>query len=156
VKKLFLLTLILASANATAYTRIASLNLCIDQILLNWVAPQKIASVTWLSADDHYRRAPLPEGVYLNRGRAEELLRLQPDLVLVGQYGAQRAARRLRNLGIKVMDIPDAYSLQQLLQQLDALQSALGELPRLKVEKQQLQQLLAKPEAPAQATALIL
>ncbi|WP_346837530.1 ABC transporter substrate-binding protein [Microbulbifer sp. SAOS-129_SWC] len=160
IPRILSLLLLAVALPAAAQSHIASLNLCIDQILLNWVAPDRIVSVTWLSADDHYRSAPLPEGIYLNRGRAEELLRLHPDLVLVGQYGAQRAARRLRDLGVRVVDIPDAYSLQQLVQQLDALQSALGDIPRLAAEKAQLQQVLAQPqpsaESPARATALIL
>lgn len=114
MKQILLLILLLLTQPATADNRIASLNLCLDQILLNWLPPQKIASVTWLSADDHYRKAPLPPHVYLNRGRAEELLRLDPDLILVGQFGAQRAAARLRDLGFNVVAIPDAYSLEQL------------------------------------------
>nr|WP_284500013.1 ABC transporter substrate-binding protein [Microbulbifer sp. GX H0434] len=156
VKKILLLTLLLLSIKATAYNHIASLNLCTDQLLLNWVAPEKIASVTWLSASDQYRKAPLPEHIHLNRGRAEELLRLDPDLVLVGQYGAQRAARRLRELGFNVVDIPDAYSLEQLSQQLQALENVLGENPPLEKQKALLEKMLAQPQRPAAASALIL
>lgn len=156
MKKILLLTLLLLSIKATAYNHIASLNLCTDQLLLNWVAPEKIASVTWLSASDQYRKAPLPEHIHLNRGRAEELLRLDPDLVLVGQYGAQRAARRLRELGFNVVDIPDAYSLEQLSQQLQALENVLGENPPLEKQKALLEKMLAQPQRPAAASALIL
>ncbi|WP_367149596.1 ABC transporter substrate-binding protein [Microbulbifer sp. 2201CG32-9] len=127
---------------ASAYERIASLNLCLDQLLLNWVAPEKIASVTWLSANDQYRRAPLPEHVYLNRGQAEELLHLRPDLVLVGQYGGGRAAARLQELGVQVVRIPDAHNLEQLEQQLHQLQQVLGPLPRLLAQRRRLRQLL--------------
>lgn len=156
MKKILLLSLLWIALPATAYDRIASLNLCLDQVLLNWVPPQRIVSVTWLSADEHYRSAPLPEHVYLNRGRAEELLRLEPDLVLVGQFGAQRAARRLRDLGLNVVSIPDAYSLEQLLDQLGALENTLGQLKPLQEQKRQLQDLLARPVPKTAATALIL
>ncbi|WP_323845494.1 ABC transporter substrate-binding protein [Microbulbifer magnicolonia] len=156
MKKALLLTLLLFAQPVTAYDRIASLNLCLDQVLLNWVAPEKIASVTWLSANEHYRSAPLPQHVQLNRGQAEELLRLQPDLILVGQYGAQRAARRLRDLGMNVVSIPDAYSLAQLLEQLGALESTLGQLPPLQRQKRQLEELLARPVPTDKASALIL
>lgn len=141
---------------AGAFERIASLNLCVDQILLNWVAPEKIVSVTWLSASEHYRRAPLPETVHLNRGQAEELLRLQPDLVLVGQYGAGRAAARLGKLGVNVVSIPDAYNLEQLQQQLSALQETLGPTPQLELQRRRLQQLLQAPVPEAGPTAMIL
>lgn len=156
MKKVFLLTLLLLSTGAAAQNRIVSLNLCTDQLLLNWVAPEKIASVTWLSASDQYRKAPIPEHIHLNRGRAEELLRLDPDLVLVGQYGAQRAARRLRELGFNVVEIPDAYSLEQLVQQLQALENVLGENRPLQKQRVLLDKLLAQPRITETASALIL
>lgn len=146
-------------AVAAAQVKIASLNLCMDQILLNWVAPEKIVSVTWLSNQDQYRRAPLPEHVYLNRAQAEELIPLKPDLILTGQFGAQRAADRLRSLGFEVVKIPDAYSLEQIQQQLDALQQALGNIPALEKEQLKLQRLLestAKSTEGNKPTALIL
>ncbi|AMX03332.1 hypothetical protein A3224_12750 [Microbulbifer thermotolerans] len=156
MKQILLLTSLLLSASATAYERIASLNLCLDQMLLSWVPAEKIASVTWLSADDHYRSAPLPENIHLNRGRAEELVPLAPDLILVGEFGAQRAARRLRDLGMKVVSIPDAYSLKQLQEQLAALENVLGPLPPLQKQQRQLQELLARPVPESEASALIL
>ncbi|WP_226701830.1 ABC transporter substrate-binding protein [Microbulbifer elongatus] len=140
----------LISAPAYAQARIASLNLCMDQILLQWVAPERIVSVTWLSGEEHYRRAPLPEHVYLNRAQAEELLPLKPDLILTGQYGAQRASQRLDQLGLHVVRIPDAYNLAQLQQQLASLQQTLGALPELHQQRSKLQSLLDQaPEAAA-------
>ncbi|TLM73992.1 ABC transporter substrate-binding protein [Microbulbifer harenosus] len=128
---------------APAAERIASLNLCLDQILLRWVPPQRIVSVTWLSAEAQYRNAPIPEHVALNRAQAEELIPLQPDLVLAGQFGAQRAAARLEEMGFRVVRIPDAYTLEQLQTQLGALEQALGPLPPLRARQQQLAELLA-------------
>src|SRR5690606_13484581 len=66
-----------------------------------------------------------------------------PDLVLVGQFGAQRAAQRLQDLGFRVEQIPDAYSLEQLQSQLDELEKTLGPLPLLMAQKKQLADLLA-------------
>lgn len=138
------------SAPVSAQERIASLNLCMDQMLLQWVAPERIVSVTWLSGERHYQRAPLPEHVYLNRAQAEELLPLKPDLILTGQYGAQRASHRLEQLGLRVVRIPDAYNLAQLQQQLASLQQALGELPGLRQQRSQLKALLQQiPETAA-------
>jgi len=133
---------LLASGPVSAQDRIASLNLCMDQLLLQWVAPERIVSVTWLSGEEYYRRAPLPEHLYLNRAQAEELLPLKPDLVLTGQYGAQRASQRLEQLGFPVVRIPDAYNLAQLQQQLASLQQALGEIPGLRQQQRELKALL--------------
>lgn len=148
---------------APAAERIASLNLCLDQILLRWMPPQRIVSVTWLSAEEQYRHAPIPEHVVFNRAQAEELIPLKPDLVLVGQFGAQRAAKRLEEMGLKVVRIPDAYSLEQLQAQLDELETTLGPLPLLMAQKKQLADLLAdtpqndqKSSADKHPTALIL
>ncbi|WP_105102995.1 ABC transporter substrate-binding protein [Microbulbifer pacificus] len=153
----------LAAIPASAAERIASLNLCLDQILLRWVPPQQLVSVTWLSAEEQYRQAPIPEHVLLNRAQAEELIPLKPDLVLTGQFGAQRAATRLEDMGLRVVRIPDAYSLEQLQAQLDALEDSLGPLPRLLTQKKQFADLLAaapkhEPENSARKnpTALIL
>ncbi|WOX06897.1 ABC transporter substrate-binding protein [Microbulbifer pacificus] len=154
-----LLILLALCPGAFAKSRVASLNLCLDQILLSWVPPKDIVSVTWLSGQPPYRRAPVPEHIYLNRAQAEELLPLKPDLVLTGQFGAQRAAARLEQLGFNVVRIPDAYSLEQLQTQLDALEQTLGPLPQLLAQKQQLSALLEKypqSDTTENPTALIL
>lgn len=154
---LLLLVLLLAQSPQAA-TRIASLNLCLDQILLKWIPPENIVSVTWLSAQEPYRTAPLPEHIYLNRAQAEELLPLQPDLILTGQFGAARAAGRLQDMGFVVVKIPDAYSLEQLQTQLDALTEALGPLAPLEARKIQLAELSTArlPDRQKKPTALIL
>lgn len=155
-----ILFLFVLSPGAFAKSRVASLNLCLDQILLNWLPPEKIVSVTWLSGQEQYHRAPIPDHVHLNRAQAEELLPLKPDLVLTGQFGAQRAAARLEQLGFTVVRIPDAYSLEQLQAQLTALAKALGPLPQLAAQEKLLADLLAdKPSADdvrSQPRALIL
>ncbi|QFT56436.1 ABC transporter substrate-binding protein [Microbulbifer sp. THAF38] len=154
--QLLLGAVFILAAKVQAYERIASLNLCLDQVLLNWAQPADIASLTWLSAAEQYRSLPIPEHVQLNRARAEELLPLKPDLVLAGQYGAQRAAERLQSLGVNVVTIPDAYNLEQLQQQLDALEAVLGPLSPLQQQKRALAQLLDQPAAKQRASAVIL
>lgn len=158
-----LMVAVLSPTTAHSQNRVASLNLCLDQVLLQWVPPEKIVSVTWLSNQQQYRRAPIPEHVYLNRAQAEELLPLKPDLVITGQFGAQRAAARLQQLGFNVVRIPDAYSVPQLQAQLASLVDSLGPLPGLLAQQKKLTELLAQsvaktpqnshPDAP---TALIL
>ena len=152
VLRITLTLVLLVPAVAFSSSRIASLNLCLDQVLLRWVPPQSIVSVTWLSAQEQYRRAPVPEHVYLNRAQAEELLPLRPDLVLTGEYGAQRAASRLQQLGLRVVRIPDAYSLEQLQAQLASLVATLGPLPGLKQQQERLHRLLPGSTAAAPDT----
>ena len=143
IKAAMTVLFLLLPAAAFPQSRIASLNLCLDQVLLRWAPPESIVSVTWLSAQEQYRRAPVPKHVYLNRAQAEELLPLQPDLILTGEYGAQRAAARLQEFGLRVVRVPDAYSLEQLQQQLESLRATLGPLPGLRQQQQTLHRLLA-------------
>ena len=84
--------------------RIVSLNLCLDQLVLMLADPADVASVTWLARDprasvmaEAAARVPL-----LNHGLAEEVLPLQPDLVLAGEYTAPFAVRMLRRSGYNV------------------------------------------------------
>ncbi|WP_299588019.1 ABC transporter substrate-binding protein [uncultured Microbulbifer sp.] len=147
---------LLFAGKAQAYERIASLNLCLDQVLLHWAKPADIVSLTWLSGAEQYRSLPIPQHVQLNRARAEELLPLQPDLVLAGQYGAQRAAQRLQTLGVHVVTIPDAYSLEQLQRQLDALEQVLGPLAPLQRQKRALSGLLEQSTGGGRPSAVIL
>ncbi|WGL18459.1 hypothetical protein PVT68_09205 [Microbulbifer bruguierae] len=148
----WLLCVLAGTVPASGAERVASLNLCMDQVILNWLPPEQIVSVTWLSDQPQYRKAPIPEHVYRNRAQAEELLPLKPDLVLTGQFGAQRAAARLEQLGFSVVRIPDAYSLEQLQSQLAALVAALGPLPPLLAQQRQLSALLLEP--PAESTTV--
>ena len=72
-----------------AADRVVSLNLCTDQMLV-LLAPEKIAALSPLARDPSLsyvaeRAAHLP----IVRASAEAVLRLHPDLVLAGPYGAQ-------------------------------------------------------------------
>src|SRR5688500_14449568 len=83
------LTLLACSlARATpAPQRVMSLNACTDVLLLRLLPHERIASVTFLTHEsrDASLRA-LAAGVGSNRGAAEEVLSVSPDLVLAGQY----------------------------------------------------------------------
>jgi iron complex transport system substrate-binding protein len=89
--------------------RIASLNLCLDQQVLLLADVQNIASVTWLAADPFSssmaaRAAEVPRR---NRGYAEEILPLRPDLIVAGAYTTPFTVRMLRRAGYNV-DVLDA------------------------------------------------
>lgn len=134
--------------------RIASLNLCLDQMLLKLVAPERIASVTYLSAEPALSPfAGQLQGIKLNHGSAEELIPLAPDLILTGDFGAREAVRLLERLDQPVvrLALPDSLDgirqhirtmgrlvgaearADQLLTELD---SALGRLTAVQAEGQ--------------------
>jgi iron complex transport system substrate-binding protein len=97
-----LLTILLSASPASAATRVVSLNLCTDQLLV-LLAPEKIIALSPLARDPALsfvarRAASLP----IVRPSAEAVLRLHPDLILVGPYGAQTTVALLQSEGLPV------------------------------------------------------
>ena len=77
-----ILSISMASADPKP-TRIVSINLCSDQLLLQLVGHKRIASVTYLAADPTISySANRAVGLVKNHGLAEEVVALNPDLIL--------------------------------------------------------------------------
>lgn len=120
-----------AAVATTPPQRIVSLNLCTDQILLQLVARERIAALGWLSQNPEsamlYREA---QGLRTVRGNAEEVIALQPDLVLVGTQTTRHTTRLLREFGIPVLALPGAESFVQAREQIRTVANAVGETAR--------------------------
>jgi iron complex transport system substrate-binding protein len=107
--------------------RVASLNLCTDELLLMLAAPDQIASVTHLAQDPaetplwraarRYRR---------NDGSLLSVAALRPDLVVTMGGGARDRLRIARRLGIATLDLPFAASLADVEESVRRLAAALG------------------------------
>ena len=112
---------------AHAATRVVSLNLCTDQMLV-LLAPQKIAGLSILARDPTLSFvAPQAATLPFVRPSAEAVLRLRPDLVLAGPYGAQTVLGLLEQHGVRVLrltlpnDFPGIRSFtRSLAAELDA------------------------------------
>lgn len=119
------------AVGAVAPQRIISLNLCTDQILLQLVPKERIAALSWLSHNPEsaalYRQA---QGLPTVRGSAEEVLALQPDLVLAGTATTRHTTRLLRDYGVAVLVLPGAESFAGVYGQIRAVASAVGEVAR--------------------------
>ena len=108
-------------------SRIVSLNFCSDQLLMQLVPAERIASVTHLS------RAPLGglsasvKGIALNYGTAEELLRLDPDLAVAGTGSTPALRAILRQRGIPLIEVPNAESFAAIRANIRLLAHAAGE-----------------------------
>jgi len=121
--------------------RIASLNLCLDQMLLRLVPPERIASVTYLSAEPALSPfADQLHGITLSHGSAEELIPLAPDLILAGDFGAREAVRMLEQLDQPVVRLA-------LPQTLDGIHQHIAALGRLVGAEAKANQLLAELDA---------
>ena len=103
-----------------------SINLCADQLLMTVARPEQIASLSWLAGDpDDSVLAREAQRFLPNYGSAEELLNIDPDLVLAGPYTATFAGGLADRLGFKVLTVPPAMSLQDVFSNLRLLGNAL-------------------------------
>lgn len=117
---------LIAPAEA-APRRVASLNLCTDELVMAIAAPGQLVSVTHLAQDPaetplwqvarRYRR---------NDGSLLSVAPLRPDLVVTMGGGARDRLRIAQRLGIRTIDLPFAQSLDDLEGSISLLADALG------------------------------
>lgn len=120
-----------ASATAGALPRVASTNLCTDQLLLTLADPGQIVSVSWLAADPAESVMPRAASRHvLNYGTAEELLRLGPDVVLGGEYTRRFALGLLERLGVRVVAVAPANDVDAIARNLRAVGRAIDRVER--------------------------
>jgi len=115
-----------APAEATP-RRVASLNLCTDELVLLLAAPAQIASVTHLSQDP--AESPLWQAARRYRRNDGSLLSvaaLRPDLVVTMGGGARDRLRIAERLGIPTLDLPFARSLDDVVTSIRRVAAALG------------------------------
>ncbi len=108
--------------------RIVSMNLCTDQILLLLVPYERIVSVSALSVDPHSSyMVDVAKKHNTNHGKAEEILPLNPDLVLASGYAARPAVELLRKLGHRIKVLPMANDIAGIRNNISTLASLVGE-----------------------------
>ena len=89
---------------------------------------ERIASVTYLSPDPHSSyMAPASRGLHINHGRLEEILPLEPDLVLTGRFSTRITAALLRKLDYRVVEFGIPTDFDGIRVQLRRAGALLGE-----------------------------
>ncbi|MFM1886092.1 MAG: hypothetical protein RL026_1249 [Pseudomonadota bacterium] len=127
--------------------RVASLNLCSDQLAMALLPASRIVSVTWLSRTegDPALRA-VADNLTVNHGSAEEILAARPDLVLAGAYTTFNTRRLLQAAGVPVMVLEPVTDWEGIRRQTREVAQRLGVPQRGEL-------LLAGMEADLQALA---
>ncbi len=100
---------LLASPAFAASKRIASINMCTDQLLIALADPDQIAGLGPYARDPRLSwLAKEAERFPRLSGEAEDLLMLGPDVVLAGRYGkrATRELLRAQNIPVEEFDVP--------------------------------------------------
>ena len=112
---------------ASAGLRVASLNLCTDELLLALAEPGQIVSVTHLSQQPleyagwkQARRYPKNDGSLLS------IVGVRPDLVLTMGGGARDRARIAERLGMRVLDLPYPQRVADIETAITRVAGALG------------------------------
>ncbi|WP_322516610.1 ABC transporter substrate-binding protein [Rhodopseudomonas palustris] len=92
-----------------ASARIASINMCTDQLLIALADPVQIVGLGPYARDPHLSwSAKQARSFPRLSGEAEDLLLLAPDIVLAGRYGKAATRELLRSNGIAIeeFDVP--------------------------------------------------
>ena len=119
------------AAGAASLPSVASINLCSDQLVLLLADPQQIRSISWLSADTEESLFAEQARAYpVNYGSAEEILRLDPDVVVAGAYTSAFTRRLLRELGFAVVDVAPAAAVAEIERNLLQVGAALDQYAR--------------------------
>lgn len=139
-----------SQAEAGQPRRIVSLNLCVDQVLLDLVPRERIAGLSFLAADPSMSMmAREAEGLPAVRGSAEEILALDPDLILAGEYTTAATVDLLRRLGRRVEIVPMASSFDGIRRVVMLVGGLTGETDRADALVKAFDQRLAEVKARA-------
>jgi iron complex transport system substrate-binding protein len=110
--------------------RIVSMNQCTDLLLLHLVEPGRIASISFVTGQRAWTPPDLADevrGLPRNRGLAEEVIPLSPDLVVTGAFSSTAAADMLRRLGYRVEVFAPEASLADVRANIRRMGELVGE-----------------------------
>jgi len=120
-----------AGPSAAKPSRIVSMNLCTDQMTLALADHDRILSLSYLVAKPEISAAAEEaRGIPLNHGRSEEILPLQPDLVVAGRYTSRPTVFLLQRLGYNLVEQDISRSISDIRKRVRALGRAVGEEAR--------------------------
>jgi iron complex transport system substrate-binding protein len=116
----------LAPALAAGLPRIASMNVCTDQLLVPLADPQQIAGLSRFSRDGWQSSAGDSRRFPILSGGAEDLLVLKPDIVVASLFDKRSTRELLRDNGLHLAEFPVPRNLDEVKDQI----RAMGEIVR--------------------------
>lgn len=108
--------------------RIVSLNLCVDQLLVQLVPRGRIAALT--DRIDNPTLSPMAgrgRGIPQIAGHAEEVIAFRPDLILASTFSARTTVGLLRQLGYRVETLPVATTFEEVRTNVRRFAELVGE-----------------------------
>jgi iron complex transport system substrate-binding protein len=142
-----------AAAYAADRPRVASINVCTDQLLLALADSAQIVGVSPHSHDrqrswaadraDRHRRLS---------GEAEDLLILKPDIVFSGRFSRRATRELLRDKGVRVVEFDVARSLDDVRRQILRMGELVGHRDRAQQEVARLDAAIVRARQAASRT----
>lgn len=121
------LALAAASAHAAPPRRIVSLNLCADQLVIALADRNQIAGLTRFATDTNLSaEARSARGLRALGTSAEEILEIDPDLVVGMPVRSNPALRALKGRQFRTLDLTPANTLGDIFTSIRATAAAVG------------------------------
>lgn len=112
-------------------SRIMSLTVCTDELLMDLAPPDRIASISYLSREKVVLKLwPEAARIPVNHNSVEEILAAKPDLVLTLTYASLGLRRMLAKTHTSFLEVPQAENFDQIRAVTRLLGDAIGERPR--------------------------
>lgn len=115
------------TAHAADAPRVASINVCTDQLLLTLADPGQIVGLSPYSRDPVRSWAADAARRYrLLSGEAEDVLALKPDVVVAGRFTKRATRELLKDEGLRVEEFDAARSLDNAREQIMRMGDIVG------------------------------
>jgi len=136
------------SSHAAGLPRVASINLCTDQLLMTLADPEQILGLSPYSRDvarswDAAKASKFPR----LSGEAEDVLVLNPDIVVAGRFTKRATRELLKEKGLRVVEFDAARSLDDVKKQIWQMGGLVQHPDRAATEVQRLDTAIARARA---------
>lgn len=121
-----------AMPTLAAELRIASINPCVDAVLTRIADAGQIVGISHYSQDPRASSIPIDVAMrfHATSGTAEEIVALQPDLVMSGLHVSPATILALERLKIRIVKYPVPENIAQSVEQVRAIAAAVGQPAR--------------------------
>lgn len=143
-------TMVAASPAHAEMPRVASINVCTDQLLLALADPEQIVGLSPYSRDAARSWAAAEARKFpLLSGEAEDVLVLKPDVVVAGRFTKRATRELLKEKGLRVVEFDAARTIDDVRTQIRRMGDLIGQQDRARAQISQLDTALARARAMA-------
>ncbi|MET0970317.1 MAG: ABC transporter substrate-binding protein [Tardiphaga sp.] len=139
------LLLTTSGLQAADLPRVASINLCTDQLLVTLADPAQILGLSPYARDAARSwDAGMASRFPILSGEAEDVLILKPDIVVAGRFTKRATRELLKDKGLRVAEFDPARSLDEVKKQLRQMGALVGHPDRAEAEIAKLDAAIAR------------